>query len=52
MVAVMASSSVGRRPSGQRWLPGTSRVAPLASVKSQSAHMLLTTTGSWGRVSG
>ena len=34
----MASSSVGRRPSGQRWPPGTSRVAPLASVAAERPH--------------
>ena len=34
--------------SSARWLPGMIRVAPLASVKSVSAHMLLQTVGTWG----
>jgi hypothetical protein len=34
------------------WLPGTSRVAPFASVKSVSAHIELHTTGMCGLASG
>ena len=34
------------------WDPGTSRVAPLASVKSVSAHMVLQTVAGWGLGSG
>ena len=32
----------------QWWLPGTRRVAPFASVKSVSAHIVLHTVGKWG----
>ena len=34
------------------WEPGTTRVAPLASVKSVRAHMVLQTIGAWGLASG
>ena len=36
----------------QRWLPGTSRVAPFASVKSVIAHMQVHTMGGCGRARG
>ncbi|MDH3756063.1 MAG: hypothetical protein OEU32_19540, partial [Acidimicrobiia bacterium] len=32
-----------------RWLPGTTRVAPLAPVKSSTANMAETIRGRWGR---
>ena len=35
-----------------RIIPGTRRVAPFASVKSVSAHMVLHTVGTWGLGSG
>ena len=44
MVAATTSSPSAGTRSTQRWLPGTMRVAPLASVKSSSAHIVFTTT--------
>src|SRR3954451_1402001 len=48
---VWGDGSPGRR-SVHRWLPGTTRVAPLASVKSSSAHIELSTPSGCGRGSG
>ena len=51
--AGIVASSTGVESSGrlstQRWLPGTTRVAPFASVKSSSGHMVLSTTSGCGR---
>ena len=48
-VGVVAS---GRSSSAQRWLPGTIRVAPFASVKACSGHITFTTSSGWGRGTG
>ena len=46
--AAPISSGSGTRPSGQRWLPGTMRVAPFSSVKSVTAHMVASVSGGAG----
>ena len=54
--AGISTATVGVSGSGvwstQRWLLGTIRVAPLASMKSTSGHMTFTTNSACGRARG
>ena len=49
IAASTISDGDGWRPRSQRWLPGTTRVAPLAAVKSTRAVMLAICSSGWGR---
>ena len=50
-VSVRSGPPVRSCRSSRRWLPGTSRVAPFSSVKSDSIHATFATTG-WGVQNG
>ena len=45
----MAAARLSAGVAGQRWLPGTRRVAPFSSVKSPMAHIVLQTSDGCGR---